>query len=141
MKHNCFNSKSIEMPLLSNITVSCTVGFVQLTVQCFIQIVCCGFHFALEFGKFNLILQFVIKLIAVYTCCEYGISDLFYSGNLFGVSFVCNRCKQTIRLLTVSYGPFQATSTQHNKYQLQFLFRDKTYGSNSLYRLSQQDSN
>jgi hypothetical protein len=40
-------------------TVSSTVSLVQLTVQCYIQVVCCGFQFALQFITFNLLLEYV----------------------------------------------------------------------------------
>jgi len=40
-------------------TVSCTVSFIQLTVQDCIQTVCCGSQFVLQFVTFNLLSQYV----------------------------------------------------------------------------------
>ena len=54
-----FFNATIELNFLSSHTVSCTVSLVQLTVQCCIQTVCCGFQFALQFVTFNLLLQYV----------------------------------------------------------------------------------
>jgi len=41
------------------LNVSRTVSLVQLTVQCYIETECCGFQFALQFGTFNLLLQYI----------------------------------------------------------------------------------
>jgi len=64
------------------------------------------------------VIQFTVRC----TCCKYGIFVLCYSRILFSCSFVCRRCKETIGLLTVSYGLIEAISRQHNKYLQQYHF-------------------
>ena len=57
------------------LSASCTVSLVQLTVQCCIQTVCCGFQFALQFVTFNLLLQFVCHSAECQLYCQYGSAD------------------------------------------------------------------
>jgi len=52
-----------------HLTVSCTVSLVQLTVQCCVQTVCCGFYFALQFVTFNLLLQYVCHSVDCQLYC------------------------------------------------------------------------
>jgi hypothetical protein len=54
------------------LTVSCTVSLVQLTVQCFIQTMCCGFEFVLEFVTLNLLLQCVCHSVDCQLYCQFG---------------------------------------------------------------------
>jgi len=54
------------------LTVSCTVSLVQLTVQCCIQTVFCGFQFALQFVTFNSLLQYVCHLVGCQLYCQFG---------------------------------------------------------------------
>ena len=55
--------------------VSCTVSLVQLTVQCGIQTVCCGIQFALQFVKFNLLLQYICHSAECQLYCQFGSAD------------------------------------------------------------------
>jgi len=57
------------------LTVSCTVNLVQLTVQCCIQTVCCGFEFALQLVTFNLLLQYVCHSVQCQLYCQFGSAD------------------------------------------------------------------
>ena len=54
------------------LTVSCTVSLVQLTVQCCIQTLCCGIQFALQFGRFNLLLQYICHSLDRQLYCQFG---------------------------------------------------------------------
>ena len=84
----------------------------------------------------------VIQLTVSSTCSKYGIPLLCYSITLFSVSFVCSTFRQTIRLLTVSYRPFQ-TST-HNSTNTNYItcscfqYCAKTYRSNWPNKMSKQ---
>ena len=57
------------------LTVSCTVSLVQLTAQCCIQTVCCGFQFVLQYGTFNLLLQYVCRSGDGQLYCQFGSAD------------------------------------------------------------------
>ena len=57
-------------------TVSCTVSLVQLTLHCYIQNVCCGFQFALQFVTFNLLLQYVCHSVYCQLYCQFGSADI-----------------------------------------------------------------
>jgi hypothetical protein len=68
------------------VTVSCTVSLVHLTVQRCIQTVCCGFQFALQIVTFNLLLQYVCH--SVYCHWRYtGYSWLLLS-QLSGQNYI-----------------------------------------------------
>ena len=45
---------------------------VQLTVQCCIQNMRCGFQFALEFVKFNLLLHYACHSVECQAYCQFG---------------------------------------------------------------------
>ena len=55
--------------------IQLTVSLVQLTVQCCIQTVCCGFQFALQFVTFNLLLQYVCHSVNCQLYCQFGSAD------------------------------------------------------------------
>jgi len=57
------------------LTASCTVSLMQLTVQCCIQTVCCGFQFALHVVTFNLLLQHVCHSVDCQLYCQFGSPD------------------------------------------------------------------
>jgi hypothetical protein len=57
------------------LTVSCTVSLLQLTVQCCIQTVCCGFQFSLQFGTYKLMLQYVCHSVECQPYCQFGSAD------------------------------------------------------------------
>ena len=57
------------------LTVSCTVSLVQLTVQFCVQTVCCGFEFTLKFVTFNLLLQYVCHSVDCQLYCQFGSDD------------------------------------------------------------------
>jgi hypothetical protein len=56
-------------------TVSCTVSLDQLTVQCCIQTVCCGFQFVLQFVTFKLLLKYVCHSVDCHLYCQFGSAD------------------------------------------------------------------
>ena len=82
--------------------------FVQLTIQystvqyitvhCSIQTVCCGFQFALQFGMFNLLLQYVchffssqystVQCCILTVCCGFQFVLQFATFNLL-LHYVC----------------------------------------------------
>jgi len=62
---------------------------VQLTVQCCIQTVCCGFQFALQFVTFNLLLQYACHSVDCQLYCQYCSSDstVLYTDSYCGFQF------------------------------------------------------
>jgi len=88
-----------------NLPDSCTVSLVQLTVQCCIHILCCGFQFALQFVLFNLRLHYVVIQFAVSCtislvqltvecciqneCCDFHFALQFVIFNLL-LQYVCH---------------------------------------------------
>jgi hypothetical protein len=62
------------MPVIQFI-VSCTVSFVQLTVECCIQTVYFGFEFVLVFVTFNWLLQYVCRSVDCQLYCKFGSAD------------------------------------------------------------------
>jgi len=77
------------------LTVSCTISLVQLTVQYCIQTVFCGFQFALLFIKFNLLLQYVCHSVDCQLQYQFGSADstVLYTDCLLWLSvciIVCN---------------------------------------------------
>ena len=68
-----------------HLSVSCIVSLVQLTVQCCIQTVYCGFQFALQFVTFKLLNicgflhhAFVVKIIPTLSGRHYAEQDSDY---------------------------------------------------------------
>jgi len=73
------------------LTVSSIVSLVQLTAQCCIQTVCCGFQFALQFVRFSLLLQYGCHSVD----CQFGSADstVLYTDCVLWLSVcitVCN---------------------------------------------------
>ena len=75
-------------------TVFGTVSLVQLTVECCIQTVCCGFQFALQFVTFKLLLLYVRHSVDCQLYCQFGSADstvLYKTVLWFSVCItVCN---------------------------------------------------
>jgi len=77
------------------LNVSFTVSLVQLTVQCCIQSVCCGFQFVLQFVTFNLLLQYVCHSVDCQVYSQFGSTDslVMYTDCVLWLSVcfrVCN---------------------------------------------------
>jgi hypothetical protein len=76
------------------LTVSCTVSLAQLTVQCYIQTVFCGFQFVLQFVIFNLLLQYVCHSVYCQLYCQFGSADstVLYTDCLLWLSVCIKDC-------------------------------------------------
>jgi hypothetical protein len=77
------------------VNVSCIVSLVQLTVQCCIQTVCCGFQLVVEFVTFSFLLQYVCHSVDCQLYCQFGSADstVLYTDCVFYLSVcvtVCN---------------------------------------------------
>jgi len=77
------------------LTLSCTVSLVQLTVQCYMQTVCCGLEFALQFVTFNLLLHYVSHSVDCQLYCQFGSADstVLYTDCVLWLSvciIICN---------------------------------------------------
>jgi hypothetical protein len=57
------------------VTVSCTVSLVQLTVQCCIKTVCCGFQSVLQFETLRFLLQYVCHSVDCQLYGQFGSAD------------------------------------------------------------------
>ena len=78
------------------LTDSSTVSLVQLTVQCCIQTLCCGFQFAIQFVTLNLLSQYVCHSVDCQFYCQFGSADstMLYTDIVLWFS-VCNTVYNT----------------------------------------------